>query len=161
MTEICYMDSPVGRLTLAAREGRITGLWLENQRHYGAGLPSDARENPNAAPFAQAREWLQKYFAGEAPDAARLPLAPQGTDFQRRVWQALRQIPHGQTASYGQLAQALGSSPRAVGNAVGRNPISILITCHRLLCAHGELTGYAGGIESKKRLLRLEGVITE
>ena len=161
MTEICYTDSPVGRLTLAARECRITGLWLEKQKHYGAGLPADAREDPDAAPFAQAREWLRGYFAGEAPDPTGLPLAPQGTAFQRRVCEALRQIPYGHTVTYGQLARALDSSPRAVGGAVGRNPISILIPCHRILGADGGLVGYAGGLQNKKRLLRLEGALAE
>ena len=161
MADFCYMDSPVGRLTLAADSGAMIGLWLENQRYYAAGLPETARENPDAAPFPLVREWLSRYFAGENPDPCVLPLAPRGTDFQRRVWQALRQIPYGQTAAYGQLARALHSSARAVGGAAGRNPISILIPCHRLLGADGSLTGYAGGPENKKRLLLLEGAITE
>ncbi|MBQ9196155.1 MAG: methylated-DNA--[Clostridia bacterium] len=159
MTEIRFLPSPVGRLTLAAREGALVGLWLENQRFYRAGLPSDAREAPNAAPFPMIAEWLEAYFNGKAPDASALPLAPDGTAFQKRVWAELRRVPYGRTTTYSQLAAALASSPRAVGGAVGRNPISLLIPCHRVIGAHGELTGYAGGLENKRLLLRLEGVL--
>ena len=96
-------------------------------------------------------------MSGDAP-AAALPLAPKGTEFQRRVWQALRAIPYGRTTTYGALAVQLGSSARAVGGAVGRNPLSILIPCHRVLGVDGSLTGYAGGPENKAKLLRLEGI---
>ena len=105
----------------------------------------------------RARCWLDDYFAGKNPDASALPLSPKGTAFQRAVWQELRKIPYGETESYGALAARLGSSARAVGSAVGRNPLSIIIPCHRVLAADGGLTGYAGGLENKKKLLRLEG----
>ena len=160
MIVCCKVSSPLGPLTLAAKGGALIGLWLENQRYFRAGVPSDAPIAPQAAPFPQARAWLDAYFAGLHPPVD-FPLRPQGTAFQRRVWQALTAIPYGKTASYGQLALALRSSARAVGSAVGRNPLSILIPCHRVLGADGSLTGYAGGLENKKRLLRLEGALEE
>ena len=149
--------SPVGPLTLAAQDGRLIGLWLAGQKYERAGLPADAREDPEAAPFPRVRKWLAAYFDGRKPDADSLPLDPQGTEFQRRVWALLRQIPYGRTVCYGQLARRLRTSARAIGSAVARNPISILIPCHRVLGADGALTGYAGGLEVKRRLLLLEG----
>ena len=112
--------------------------------------------------FRQVRAWLDRYFRGEDPGPAP-PLAPAGTAFQRAVWEVLREIPYGRTATYGQVAQAAGrglgrnTSPRAAGSAVGRNPISLLIPCHRVVGAGGSLTGYAGGLERKEALLKLEG----
>ena len=156
MVCVSRCSSPLGEITLAAEEGRLTGLWLAGQKHFMAGVPADAREDASAAPFPQARQWLRAYFAGRRPDPRALPLAPEGTPFQRRVWQALGRVPYGQTVSYGELARRTGSSPRAVGGAVGRNPISIVIPCHRVLGGDGSLTGYAGGVESKRRLLALE-----
>ena len=155
-TQITHVPSPVGSLTLAAREGRLIGLWLEGQRHYMDGAYGSLQESPDAAPFPRIAQWLKDYFSGGRPDASSLPLAPEGTAFQRRVWRELLLIPYGKTVTYGQLAQRLGSSPRAVGSAVGRNPISILIPCHRVLGAGGALTGYAGGLDNKRLLLALE-----
>ncbi len=155
MIVCCTVPSPLGLLTLAAEDGALIGLWMENQRSFRAGVPQDAPIDPRAAPFARARAWLDAYFAGQNPPVD-VPLRPHGTDFQRRVWRALGEIPYGQTATYGQLAEQLGSSPRAVGSAVGRNPLSLLIPCHRVVGADGSLTGYAGGIERKKALLTLE-----
>lgn len=149
------VSSPLGPLTLAAEDGALIGLWLENQRYFRAGVPQDAPIDPQAAPFARAVAWLESYFAGQDPPA-EVPLRPRGTDFQRRVWQALEEIPYGATVTYGQLAAELHSSARAVGAAVGRNPISILIPCHRVVGADGSLTGYAGGVDRKKYLLALE-----
>ena len=104
----------------------------------------------------EAKTWLDRYFAGERPNPAELKLSPKGTAFQQRVWQELLRIPYGRTVSYGSLAAHLGSSARAVGSAVGRNPISVIIPCHRVLGADGSLGGYAGGLENKMKLLRLE-----
>ena len=149
--------SPLGEITLAAHEGRLIGLWFAGQKYDRAGLdklPPRAGEADRAALDAACR-WLDGYFAGQPlPEAP--PLAPRGTAFQRRVWAELGGIPYGKTVSYGELARRLGSSARAVGAAVGRNPISVLIPCHRVLGADGGLTGYAGGLERKKRLLELE-----
>lgn len=154
-------DSPLGPITLAGEDGALTGLWFDGQKYFGAGLPAGTPEGEPLV-FRQVRAWLDRYFRGEDPGPAP-PLAPAGTVFQRAVWEVLREIPYGRTATYGQVAQASGrglgrnTSPRAAGSAVGRNPISLLIPCHRVVGAGGSLTGYAGGLERKEALLKLEG----
>ena len=154
-------DSPLGPITLAGEDGALTGLWFDGQKYFGAGLPAGTPEGEPPV-FRQVRAWLDRYFRGEDPGPAP-PLAPAGTAFQRTVWEVLREIPYGRTATYGQVAQAAGrglgrnTSPRAAGSAVGRNPISLLIPCHRVMGAGGSLTGYAGGLERKEALLKLEG----
>ena len=154
-------DSPLGPITLAGEDGVLTGLWFDGQKYFGAGLPAGTPEGEPPV-FRQVRAWLDRYFRGEDPGPAP-PLAPAGTAFQRAVWEVLREIPYGRTATYGQVAQATGrglgrnTSPRAAGSAVGRNPISLLIPCHRVVGAGGSLTGYAGGLERKEALLKLEG----
>ncbi len=153
------VESPVGLLTLTEEEGALTALVLDGQKYMDQHLKGAGKEC-ETEPLRLARLWLGAYFAGKAPEPSALPLAPKGTAFQKRVWQALRDIPYGQTTSYGKLAEALGSSPRAVGSAVGHNPLSILIPCHRVLAADGSLTGYAGGLENKKKLLELEGALS-
>ena len=150
-------ESPIGRMLLAADDAGLTGAWFYGQRHFARGLGDAERGVGTETPaLATARRWLDAYFAGERPDVAGVPLAPRGTAFQRRVWDALLAIPYGETRTYGELAAALGSSPRAVGTAVGRNPISVIVPCHRVLGADGSLTGYAGGLERKRALLALE-----
>ncbi|MBQ2619535.1 MAG: methylated-DNA--[Oscillospiraceae bacterium] len=144
-------------LTLLAEEDALLGLWIAGQKFHGSALLQAARRGDCPA-LRAAEDWLARYFAGQAPDPWALSLRPAGTAFQRRVWEALRRIPYGATRSYGDLARELGTSPRAVGAAAGRNPISILIPCHRLMGADGNLTGYAGGLAVKEALLRLEGV---
>ena len=151
------LASPVGVLTLLAEEDALLGLWIAGQKFHGSALLQAARRGDCPA-LRAAEDWLARYFAGQAPDPWALSLRPAGTAFQRRVWKALRRIPYGATRSYGDLARELGTSPRAVGAAAGRNPISILIPCHRLMGADGNLTGYAGGLAVKEALLRLEGV---
>lgn len=151
------LASPVGMLTLLAEEDALLGLWIAGQKFHGSALLQAARRGDCPA-LRAAEDWLARYFAGQAPDPWALSLRPAGTAFQRRVWEALRRIPYGATRSYGDLARELGTSPRAVGAAAGRNPISILIPCHRLMGADGNLTGYAGGLAVKEALLRLEGV---
>ena len=154
-------ESPLGPITLAGEDGVLTGLWFDGQKYFGAGLPAWTPEGEPPV-FRQVRAWLDRYFRGEDPGPAP-PLAPAGTVFQRAVWEVLREIPYGRTATYGQVAQAAGrglgrnTSPRAAGSAVGRNPISLLIPCHRVVGAGGSLTGYAGGLERKEALLKLEG----
>lgn len=151
------LASPVGVLTLLAEEDALLGLWIAGQKFHGSALLQAARRGDCPA-LRAAEDWLARYFAGQAPDPWALSLRPAGTAFQRRVWEALRRIPYGAMRSYGDLARELGTSPRAVGAAAGRNPISILIPCHRLMGADGNLTGYAGGLAVKEALLRLEGV---
>lgn len=149
------LDSPLGSLTLASDGGALTGLWLERQKYFAAGLTPEAEERSDLPVFRQAAAWLEAYFARE-PLPSPPSLAPQGSAFRQRVWNALLDIPYGQTRTYRELAEALGTSPRAAGGAVGRNPISILIPCHRVVGADGGLTGYAGGVEKKRLLLELE-----
>lgn len=156
----CSVASPLGELTLASDGQALTGLWLPGQKYFAAGLEDDAAESPELPVFQQTRAWLAAYFDGKG--SPELPsLAPPGTVFQQSVWNLLLKIPYGETVSYGTLAAQLkehGAStfPRAVGGAVGHNPISILIPCHRVVGASGSLTGYAGGLAAKKFLLTLE-----
>jgi len=155
-----HIDSPLGNMTLAASELGLCGVWFDGQRHG----PSPAQmEGWTLAPghplLLQAAEQLQTYFAGQR-QSFDLPLdLSHGTAFQQSVWQALRQVSCGQHQSYGDLARQLNKpkAMRAVGAAVGRNPISIIVPCHRILGAGGQLTGYAGGLWRKEALLRLEG----
>ncbi|HXW87233.1 MAG TPA: methylated-DNA--[protein]-cysteine S-methyltransferase [Streptosporangiaceae bacterium] len=151
------VPSPIGPLTIVAQDGAIAGLYMDAQRHAPQqetfGLPGDVGEEPFAAAAAQ----LSEYFAGRLAEFD-LPLSPAGTDFQLRVWAGLRAIPYGQTLSYGELARRIGSpaASRAVGLANGRNPIAIVIPCHRVIGADGSMTGYGGGLERKEFLLALE-----
>ena len=137
----------------------LCGLYFEGQKYYPAGL--ETAERAKLAVFERARAWLESYFAGERPEI-EVPLRLEGTAFRRAVWERLRAIPYGETVSYGVLAEELSRqrgkpcSARAVGGAVGRNPVSILVPCHRVVGADGSLTGYAGGTWRKERLLELE-----
>ncbi len=156
----CDYESPLGKMLLAADDEGLMGAWFYGQRYFARGLDDSKKSAEDEAPaLAVARRWLDAYFAGERPDVAGLPLAPHGTAFQRRVWDALLAISYGETRTYGELAAELGSSPRAVGAAVGRNPISVIVPCHRVLGANGSLTGYAGGLDRKETLLELEGAL--
>lgn len=157
------LASPVGTLLLASDGNALTGLWLEEQKHFGATLGKDVTERPELPVFRQTAAWLDAYFQ-KAPLPPLPPLAPKGSSFQQEVWWLLLEIPYGETTTYGDLARqlqarGLSASPRAVGGALGHNPISILIPCHRVLGAGGKLTGYAGGVEKKRFLLELEGVV--
>lgn len=147
--------SPLGSLLVAARGDALVGLWVEGQRFFPPSFPEPCPENLSPV-LLSCRDWLDRYFAGEKPEPWEGKLEPSGTAFQKRVWELLREIPYGETRSYGELARMLDSSPRAVGSAVGRNPISLIIPCHRVLGSGGALTGYAGGLERKEFLLRLE-----
>lgn len=153
-------DSPLGRLLLAASAQGLAGLWFEGQRHWPQGVDT-WRTQPTHPTLAQARRQLDDYFAGHRA-TFDLPVDLDGaTDFQGRVWQALRAIPAGLTESYSALAVRIGAprAVRAVGAAVGRNPVSIIVPCHRVVGASGHLTGYAGGLARKTTLLRLEGAL--
>jgi methylated-DNA-[protein]-cysteine S-methyltransferase len=148
------MDSPLGPLTLVAVDGALTGLYMDRQRYRpGTETFGDRDHEPFAAAVAQ----LEEYFAGRLTEFD-LPLAFAGTPFQRLVWDLLRTIPYGRTVSYGELAQRLGrpTAARAVGLANGHNPISIIVPCHRVVGARGDLTGYGGGLDRKRHLLAFE-----
>lgn len=154
---VCDYESPLGRMLLAADDVGVTGAWFYGQRYFAHGLGDDGESARYEAPaLLAARRWLDAYFAGERPDVTDVPLAPRGTAFQSRVWDVLRDVPYGETRTYGEIAAGLGSSARAVGAAVGRNPVSVIVPCHRVLGADGSLVGYAGGLERKRALLELE-----
>ena len=164
MIQTAFYAAPYGRYVMAAEDGALTGLWLEGQKYFPSDLPEPSGEE--AEIFARTRCWLDAYFAGQQPDVSTLPIAPKGSDFAQSVWQLLLEIPYGQTVTYGQLAKRLAEqrglahmSAQAVGGAVGHHPISIIIPCHRVLGAKNQLTGYAGGLEVKTFLLKLEGVL--
>lgn len=153
------IDSPIGPMTALATARGVAGLWFDDQTHHPGALdaPIDARN-----PFIQAMQrWLEAYWAGKDPSPLEVPLDLHGTLFQRAVWKALLTIPLGRTRSYGEVAAHVGGGavPRATGTAVGRNPVSILVPCHRVIGADGSLTGYAGGLPRKERLLQHEGVL--
>lgn len=156
MTGRARYESPLGAIILTADGDALTGLWFEGQKYFA----EKAADTDDLPVLRAAQAWLNAYFAGEAPDPAGIPLRPQGSAFRLRVWNALREIPYGETVSYGGLAKKLSeerpTSARAVGGAAAHNPISLLIPCHRVVGADGSLTGYAGGTERKRRLLLLE-----
>jgi methylated-DNA-[protein]-cysteine S-methyltransferase len=152
------VDSPVGPLTVVAVDGAVAGLYLDEQRHRPPQeVFGDPADDPGGDPFDEAFRQLREYFDGRRT-GFDLRLSLDGTAFQRRVWAALRAIPYGQTVSYGQLADRLGqpTASRAVGLANGKNPVSIIVPCHRVVGADGSLTGYGGGIERKRYLLAHE-----
>jgi methylated-DNA-[protein]-cysteine S-methyltransferase len=151
------VPSPIGPLTIVAEDGSVVALYMDAQQHRPADVSLGAVGDSNAEPFAAAAQQLTAYFAGELT-AFDLPVAPTGTEFQRSVWTALRTIPYGQTWSYGQLADKIGkpAAVRAVGLANGRNPVAIVIPCHRVIGSDGSLTGYGGGLDRKRFLLDLE-----
>ena len=157
--------SPLGMLTLGSDGAHLIGLRLEGQKYFGGAVREALEERDGLPVFDAARDWLARYFAGEKPMPSELPLCPIGGEFRQRVWSLLCQIPYGETTTYGALARALAAqmgrpsmSSQAVGGAVGHNPISIIIPCHRVVGSGGSLTGYAGGIAAKLRLLEHEGV---
>lgn len=156
-------QTPIGRVLLAADDTALTGLWFEGARYYALGLDSEHQEREVPA-FDETRRWLDIYFSGHEPDF--MPTVHmKGTPFQLEVWGILRAIPYGTTVTYGEIAKKLAQkrglsrmSAQAVGGAVGRNAVSIIIPCHRVVGSDGRLTGYAGGIDKKISLLRYEGV---
>ena len=158
-------ESPLGMMLMETHGDALVGLWFMGQKHFPERLKSMEFSACDSVASAEARLWLDDYFAGKRPHISRLKLIPQGTEFQRRVWDILLKIPYGETLSYGAAAKLLEAesgrrmSAQAVGGAVGRNPISIIIPCHRVLGSDGSLTGYAGGADKKLALLRHEGIL--
>ena len=167
MIYITRYVSPIGRILLAEKYGALVGLWIEGQKYFLGSFHEEMKEKENALIFRETKRWLDRYFEGEKPSINELSIAPIGSDFRKAVWQILCEIPYATTITYGEIAEkfALRSglakmSAQAVGGAVGHNPISIIIPCHRVVGANGSLTGYAGGVDKKLELLKFEGVDT-
>ena len=163
-------ETPLGKMRAAADENALKGLWFIGQKYFPAEADTWIPE-PDYHVFVTLRAWLKDYFARKNPKAA-MPLSPEGTEFQQAVWKLLLKIPCGKTCTYGEIAAKLAASGKknqqgpypaaqAVGGAVGHNPISLIIPCHRVLGANGNLTGYAGGLEKKRALLELEGFYSQ
>lgn len=148
-----FCNTPLGSVLLTGTKDALTGLYFAGQAHFPSVSDDICAQTPL---FRQVETWLDAYFAGKAPPVDPIPLSPRGTPFQKAVWTRLLSVPYGATVTYGALAAEFHSSARAVGGAVGRNPISLLIPCHRVLGADGRLTGYAGGLWRKEKLLLLE-----
>ena len=157
----CTYKSELGNILLAADEIGLTGLWFEGQKYFANTLPEEhiSQETPI---LTDAKKWLDIYFSGVEPDF-QIPIHLEGTDFQMCVWEMLCTIPYGETTTYGAIAKQIAHdrgiskmSSQAVGNAIGRNPVSVIVPCHRVIGAKGNLTGYAGGIERKAELLKIE-----
>ena len=161
-----HYDSPLGGITMASDGESLSGLWFDGQKYFGAGLAADAEEQTESGEilsvFEETKKWLDIYFDGKEPDfTPRLHL--QGSPFRMEVWEILLKIPYGKTTTYKEIAERVAAqrgipsmSAQAVGGAVGHNPVSIIVPCHRILGTDGSLTGYAGGVEKKKSLLALE-----
>lgn len=163
MYDATTYSSPIGSLTLASSGDALVGLWMEGQKYYGGTLLGAMTEREDAPTLLAAKGWLNRYFAGEKPSIAELRLAPMGSAFQQEIWALLCEIPYGEVTTYGSLAKKLAAkrsikamSSQAVGGAVGHNPISIIIPCHRVVGASGSLTGFSGGMQKKLRLLQHE-----
>lgn len=160
-----YYSTPLGLVMLASDGDNLVGLWNDGQKYYGGTLAENMTEKDELPVFIATKNWLDKYFAGQKPAISDLPLAPIGGEFRRAVWGILCEIPYGKCITYGDIAKNMAArmgktrmSSQAVGGAVGHNPISIIIPCHRVVGANGSLTGYAGGISKKSKLLEHEGV---
>lgn len=158
-------NSPLGEFTLAGDGENLTGLWMNKQKYFAATLQGRIEEKSDLPVFSKTKKWLDAYFAGKKPAISDLPLAPIGSAFRKAVWDILCDIPYGQCTTYGEIAKKMAArmnkksmSSQAVGGAVGHNTISIIIPCHRVVGANGSLTGFAGGIDKKIKLLELEGV---
>jgi len=154
--------SPLGLITFAASDESIVGLWFCGQKYYGSKFDIDNMPVKDDLPvFFTVKKWLDSYFKSEKPDISELKLAPIGSDFQKKVWNILLEIPYGECITYLDIAKQIAKdkktmSAQAVGGAVGHNPISIIIPCHRVVGTNGSLTGYAGGIDKKTKLLEHE-----
>ena len=157
-----HYDSPLGGIVISSNGAEITGLWFEGQKYFGDTLPQQYEEKKQLPIFMEAKRWLDLYFQGKDPEFIP-PLCMETTPFRKAVWQIMLSIPYGQTMTYGEIARRIAKqkglvkmSAQAVGGAVGHNAISLMIPCHRVVGTDGSLTGYAGGIEKKIKLLTLE-----
>ena len=165
MIYTCKIETPLGAITASAENNSLTGLWFIGQKYYPSGTESWINKSDYPV-FKELKLWIKNYFEGKNLSVCNIKLEPQGTVFQKEVWKILLKIPYGATTTYGEIAKQLARkkglssmSAQAIGGAVGHNPISILIPCHRVIGAAGNLTGYAGGIEKKEALLRLEKTV--
>lgn len=157
-----YETPIIGALTLASDGEGITGCWFDNDRFFGYGIEERLERNDDLDVFNQARKWLDRYFAGEAPNPRELPLTARATTFQMHVREAMLDIPYGETTTYGAIAKRIEAttgkrqSAQAVGGAVGHNPLCLIVPCHRVMGANGNLTGFGGGLDTKIALLEHE-----
>ena len=164
MDYVAHYHSPLGGITLASDGDMLTGLWFDGQKYFGSTLSAEYEEK-NLPVFGQAADWLDIYFSGRDPGSTP-SLCLRGTSFRKSVWDILLTIPFGHTMTYGEIAARLADqmglphmSAQAVGGAVGHNPISLIIPCHRVVGSDGSLTGYAGGIDKKMQLLKIENLV--
>ena len=158
-------NSPIGKLTVASNEENIVGLWLDGQKYYMDILKGKEYQEKETETIKLAKKWLDKYFGKGKPEISELPIELIGSDFRKQIWKILSEIPYGKVITYRDIAKQIAEqkgiktmSAQAVGGAVGHNPISVIIPCHRVVGTNGSLTGYAGGIKNKIKLLELEGV---
>lgn len=150
--------SPIGEIIIALEENELCGLWFSGQKHFLARYKSDLQFFSDNAEILKVKSWLDNYFSGNKPDVSKLKIRLDGTNFEKRVWELLRSIPYGKIVTYKDIATSLNTKAyQAVGGAVSRNPISIIIPCHRVVGTNNKITGYAGGIDKKLKLLELEG----
>lgn len=157
--------SPIGKIFIVSDENSIIGMWIEGQKYFFESFKEETIVDDKITIIKKAKEWLNKYFKGDMPSINEISLSPRGSEFRQRVWKILCEIPYGEVITYGDIAKRIAietgkktMSAQAVGNAVGHNPISIIIPCHRVIGANGNLTGYAGGIDKKIQLLKMENI---
>lgn len=162
-----YYKSPIGKILLVSNDAnKLIGLWIEGQKYYlGKLKKEEIKEDEKQEALVKTKKWLDSYFKGERPEISELELEPIGSEFSKSVWNILCEIPYGEVTTYGDIAKKIAKiknkdkmSAQAVGGAVGHNPISIIIPCHRVVGVNGNLTGYAGGIDKKAKLLQLEKI---
>ncbi len=156
-------SSPLGKLTICAKNNSLVGLWIEGQKYFADTVNAEMISDDSLEIFKNTKKWLDEYFKGNRPSITNLNLSPIGNEFRQSVWKILCKIPYGEVTTYGDIAKEIAKqkgiermSAQAVGGAVGHNPISIIIPCHRVIGKNGKLTGYAGGLDVKKYLLNLE-----
>ena len=164
MIYTAHYKSPIGDILLASKNNKLIGLWLVGQKYYFSNIKDETKEEDSEI-LIKTKEWLDRYFRGEKPSINEFDLNPMGSDFRKRVWKILCEIPYGDVVTYKDIASIIAKqkhlkkmSCQAIGNAVGHNPISIIVPCHRVVGTNGSLTGYAGGIDKKMYLLEHEKV---
>lgn len=160
-----YYDSPIGKLTLVSKNENLCGLWIKGQKYYMEKINQSIFESHDIEIFKLVKDWLDRYFNSDKPEILDIPIKLEGSDFRQAVWKILCEIPYGEVVTYRDIAQEIAKqqgknkmSAQAIGNAVGHNPISIIIPCHRVVGTNGSLVGYAGGIDLKVKLLEHENV---